>query len=69
MKTKLEPRGINISVSEVSNVSALGFWLLVDDREYFVPLADYPAFKKATIPQIFNVKRIGPRLALTLARY
>ena len=61
MKTKLEPRGTNISVSEVSSVGALGFWLLVDNREYFVPFADYPAFKKATIAQIFNVKRIGPR--------
>jgi hypothetical protein len=54
-------RGTNTLVNEVTNISAKGFWLLVENREYFVPFADYPVFKSATIDQIFNFKRIGPR--------
>ena len=39
---------------------AVGFWLLADDREYFVPFADYPAFREATVAQIVNVEQPGP---------
>ncbi len=52
--------GVSISRSEVTNISALGFWLLIDDREYFVPFADYPVFKDATVAQIYNVQQLGP---------
>ena len=45
---------------EITSISALGFWLLVDDREYFVPFADYPAFKDATVAQIYNLQQLGP---------
>lgn len=30
--------GAVISHSEVTNISAVGFWMLVDDKEYFVAL-------------------------------
>lgn len=53
--------GVGISANEVTNIGATGFWLLVDDKEYFVPFADYPIFQTATIEQIFHVKRFGPR--------
>jgi len=43
--------GIAISHSEVTNVHTTGFWLLVDDREYFVPFEDYPVFREATVAQ------------------
>ena len=56
----LETHGKAISVSGVTNISATGFWLLVDDREYFVPFDDYPIFKSATIGQIYNLRRVGP---------
>jgi len=46
--------------SEVTNIEPLGFWVLVDDREYFVPFADYPVFQGASIQQIFQVQRISP---------
>jgi hypothetical protein len=52
--------GINISLSEVTNITHLGFWLLVDDKEYFVPFQDYPAFLNANISQIYNVQETGP---------
>ena len=51
---------ITTSYSEVTNITATGFWLLVDDKEYFVPFTDYPAFQKATIPQIYHVRRLDP---------
>ncbi len=38
----------------------LGFWLLVDDHEYFVLFKDYPAFTCATIAQIFDIQKLAP---------
>lgn len=51
--------GTNISLSEVTNIEPLGFWVLVDDREYFVPFADYPVFKDASLQKIFRMERIS----------
>ncbi len=45
---------------EVTDIIQAGFWLLVDDKEYFVPFVDYPAFHEATVEQIYKVKRIAP---------
>ena len=44
----------------MTNITVHGFWLLVDDREYFVPFSDCPVFKSATIEPIFAVQRISP---------
>ena len=52
--------GTSISPSEVTNIEALGFWMLVDDKEYFVPFDDYPAFKGASIQKIFHFQRLSP---------
>ena len=41
-------------------ISAHGFWLLIQDKEYFVPFKDHPVFKGATIEQIFTVQQIAP---------
>jgi len=46
--------------SEVTNIEPLGFWVLVDEREYFIPFADYPVFKSASIQQIFQMQRLSP---------
>ena len=56
----LNQPGTNISHSEVTNISAAGFWLLVDDKEYFVPFKDYPIFRRATVAQIYAVERLSP---------
>ena len=56
----LQMSGTNTSLNEVTNISQAGFWLLVDDKEYFVPFNDYPEFKQATIEQIYRIKRLGP---------
>ncbi len=52
--------GSSISHSEVTNISAAGFWLLVDDKEYFIPFEDYPVFRQATVAQIYGVERLSP---------
>ncbi len=54
-------RGTHTLANEITNINKLGFWLLAEKREYFVPFADYPAFKKATLDQILNLKRIAPK--------
>lgn len=51
--------GVATSQCEVTNISRLGFWVLIDDREYFVPFADYPAFQTASVKQIYGVERIA----------
>jgi hypothetical protein len=58
MKTRSLLNGKNTLRSDVTNIGSLGFWLLADDHEYFVPFADYPVFQSATIIHIFNVQRI-----------
>jgi len=55
-----EQPGIDISHSEITSIGSTGFWLLLDDREYFVPFADYPAFRQATVEQILSVQQLSP---------
>ena len=47
--------GADISV-EVTNIDRFGFWLLVADREYFLPYTDFPWFRGATVDQILDVQ-------------
>ncbi len=51
--------GIAISDSEVTSIDPRGFWLLVDDCEYFIPFADYPVFWSASVDQIFAFERLS----------
>jgi hypothetical protein len=53
--------GVAISQYEITSIARHGFWLLVDDREYFVPFADCPVFTRATVSQILDIQRLGPR--------
>ncbi|MGH2758977.1 MAG: DUF2442 domain-containing protein, partial [Actinomycetota bacterium] len=46
--------------AEVSNISAHGFWVLVDDRELFLPYDEFPWFKNATAAAILRVERPQP---------
>jgi hypothetical protein len=52
--------GVVTSDSEVTSIGPSGFWLLVEDREYFVPFADYPVFAGASVPEIFNLRKLSP---------
>ena len=42
---------------EVTNVSKHGFWLLLGSEELFVPFAEFPWFKDASIGTLLNVER------------
>lgn len=53
-------RGRHTSKVEVTNVSRQGFWLLLADRELFVPFAEFPWFRDASIGQILQVEQPGP---------
>jgi len=44
----------------VTNISPTGFWVLLDGRELFLPFADFPWFRSATVGQITNVRRPSP---------
>lgn len=48
--------GVSTSEVEVSLVSSKGFWLLLGDEELFVPYAEFPWFKQATVEAITTVE-------------
>jgi hypothetical protein len=50
-------RGSSTSTAEVTNVSAHGLWLLIDERELFLAFRDFPWFADATIHALTNVER------------
>ncbi|MGL4649748.1 MAG: DUF2442 domain-containing protein, partial [Caldilineaceae bacterium] len=51
-----EQRGQPTLVAEVTNISAFGFWLLLDDEEHFLPFVEFPWFAQATIAAILGVQ-------------
>lgn len=57
---KSEQLGSSTSVPEVTNVSRHGFWVLLDERELFLPFRQFPWFADATISTLSNVERPAP---------
>lgn len=55
MKTKSAPRGRSTSPVEIGNVTAHGFWLVIEARELFLPFETFPWFKDVTIGRLLNV--------------
>jgi len=53
-------RGRSISDVEVTNVSQHGFWVLVEDRELFLPFKKFPWFKNVQIAQLLKVELPHP---------
>lgn len=53
-------RGKRTSGVEVTNISGVGFWLLLDDRELFVPFDQFPWFRESTVGALLNVERPSP---------
>jgi len=52
--------GTRISAPEVTNVSPRGLWLLIEERELFLPFQQFPWFADATIGQLSKVERPLP---------
>ena len=43
--------------TQVTSIQRNGFWVIVDDTEFFIDFEDYPDFKKATVAQIHSFRR------------
>ncbi len=48
------------SAVEVTNISRHGIWLLLDDREFFLPFEEFPWFEQAAVGAIHQVERPQP---------
>ncbi len=53
--------GTSTSEIEVTNISKHGFWILLKDRELFLPFSEFPWFKEAAVEQILDVEWPSPR--------
>ena len=51
--------GESISEFEVTNISPHGFWLLIDEEEYFLAFEDFPWFREAKVSEISDVKLLN----------
>lgn len=56
---KSETLGKDTSVAEVTNISKHGIWLLLGEKESFLPFEDFPWFKDATVSAIHNVQLLN----------
>jgi len=52
--------GKSISGVEVTNVSQHGFWLLVEERELFLPFEKFPWFRDVPIGHLLRVEQPHP---------
>jgi hypothetical protein len=52
--------GTTTSKAEVTNISQHGFWLLLDDRELFLPFEEFPWFKRASVESIVELEQPRP---------
>ena len=48
--------GLDASQVEVTNISKHGFWLLLEERELFIPFSDFHWFQQAPVSAIVNVE-------------
>ena len=53
---KLKNYGIGILSAEVMQISPHGIWMIVGNKEYFLPYENYPWFENATVAQIHHVQ-------------
>jgi len=53
---KSEALGSSTSEPEVTHISRHGFWLLLADKELFLPFSEFPWFKEAPVSAILNVE-------------
>lgn len=55
-----ETPGIATSDAEITNISQHGFWVLLDQRELFLPFEEFPWFREAPVGSILKVERPHP---------
>ena len=54
------PPGSTCSKVEVTNISSLGVWLLIGDKELFMFYENFPCFRDAPIGKICHVEQPTP---------
>ena len=52
--------GTDISDCKLTSINDLGLWILISDKEYFIPFAKYPGFTESSIDQIFKIRFLPP---------
>ena len=52
--------GKNTLAVEVANISQHGFWILLGERELFVPFSEFPWFNDAPVGAILKVELSQP---------
>lgn len=52
--------GESTSAAEVTNISSFGVWLLVREKEMFLPYDEFPWFKDRPVREILNVEEPQP---------
>lgn len=53
-------RGKSSSTVEVTNISPYGFWLMLGEREVYLPFSEFPWFAEATIRELTEVELVMP---------
>lgn len=57
MQKKLKNPGKNISAqAEIQNISRYGIWILVKEKEFFLPFSQFPWFLQAPLEHIYNLE-------------
>jgi hypothetical protein len=57
MPMKSDPRGRPTSAVEVTHISKDGVWLLLEDRELFLPFSQFPWFLDAPVGAIHKMEQ------------
>ena len=57
---KSAPRGDDTFHAEVMGISHQGVWLLLGEREVFLPFKDFPWFRDAPVAGVLHVERPQP---------
>ena len=52
----LSNSGTNTLDYEITAVTKNGIWILIDEKEYFIPFKDYPELLKLPLDEILKVK-------------
>lgn len=50
--------GAGILPVEIGNIDRFGFWLLVENKEYFLSYDDFPWFREAKVSDILSVQLV-----------
>ena len=53
--------GLSTLAAEVTNISAHGFWILLDERELFLSFEEFPWFRDAAVDAIVHLERPRPQ--------